>query len=71
MQQGVNNQFPLLAEEGQGEVSGINKQFAPSPLTPLPQGEGNSLMSFLPQELHVGMVCKTNVPPQINIKIIL
>ena len=43
MQQGVNNQSPLLTGEGQGEVSGINKQFAPSPLTPLPQGEGNSL----------------------------
>ena len=43
MQQGVNNQFPLLAGEGQGEVSGINRQSAPSPLTPLPQGEGNVL----------------------------
>ena len=42
MQQGVNNQSPLLTGEGQGEVSALN-QSAPSPLTPLQQGEGNSL----------------------------
>ena len=46
MQQGVgvNENFPLLAGEGQGEVSAINNQFVPSHLLPLPQGgEGNSL----------------------------
>ena len=56
---GVNNQFPLLAGEGQGEVSSINNQSVPSPLTPLPQGEGNvsnpeNQLSNLPQ----------NLPPQ-------
>ena len=44
-------------------MSGINKQFAPSPLTPLPQGEGNSLNpenqllqnNLLPQNLPLDM----------------
>ena len=40
---GVNNQSPLLLGEGQGEVSAINNQFAPSPLAPLPQDEGNNM----------------------------
>ncbi len=39
----INQKSPLLAGEGQGEVSAINNQFVPSPLPPLPQGEGNSL----------------------------
>ena len=40
----INQKSPLLAGEGQGEVSAINNQFVPSPLTPLPQGgEGNIL----------------------------
>ena len=60
MQQGVNNQSPLLAGEGQGEVSGINKQFAPSPLTPLPQGEGNSLNP----ENQLSNLPPQSLPPQ-------
>ena len=55
---GVNNQSPLLLGEGQGEVSAINNQFAPSPLTPLPLGEGNSLN---PENQL------SNLPPQNNL----
>ena len=66
LQQGVNNQSPLLAGEGQGEVSGINKQVAPSPLTPLPQGEGNSLTSFLPSESQVDEGNRVNPENPIN-----
>ena len=55
---GVNNQSPLQLGEGQGEVSAINNQFAPSPLAPLPLGEGNSLN---PENQL------SNLPPQNNL----
>ena len=42
-------------------MSGINKQFAPSPLTPLPQGEGNSLN---PENQLSQNKLLQNLPPQ-------
>ena len=62
----VNNQPPLLTREGQGEVSGINNQFIPSPVladTLSHQmdavGEGNSLKPENPINQIIKLMSRT------------
>ena len=56
-QKGVDNPERFLLQEAQS---------APSPLTPLPQGEGNGLIPFLPSESQVGERNRLNPENPIN-----
>ena len=56
-QKGVDNPERFLMQQ---------VQFAPSPLTPLPQGEGNGLTSFIPPESQVGERNSLNPENPIN-----
>ena len=56
-QKGVDNPERFLLQQAQS---------APSPLTPLPQGEGNGLTSFLPSESQVGEGNRVNPENQLS-----